>query len=850
MELYKDAARNAGERAKDLLGRMTLEEKIGQLQCALVMDTEHMSELEGRTCGIGEMMVQSAQETPARTAEVNRRVIDYVIQNNRLGIPPILHAEALTGAVLPGATIFPSAIGLGATFDVRVVEDMTDTISQQMRSTGYRQALSPVMDLGRDPRWGRVGETYGEDPTLCAMMSVAFTKGLQGEEQKKGVAATGKHFLGYSFGDGGLNMSSNPIPEREIREDYAKPFQAAMTEGGLLSIMNSYGSLDNELVIGSEKVLTDLLRGEMKFDGAVVSDYQSIDKLVSHRIKGSMEEAGVQALKAGLDVECPMPVGYTDELARKVRDGELEEAYIDRAALRVLEMKFRLGLFENPYPVEENVEAAFSSPENVERSLRAARESIVLLKNDGVLPLTKKEQKIAVIGPHADSIRLLFGCYTFPAAIDMGLSGALSEMGGMEAAAEKLDAMERTETAQQERSAQEQDETEATQGRSAAKPDGAEAVRGQSAQKPDETETVQGRSAAKPTYEGSNVLKEPEAVGQALGAIFGQTTPTVLKAIRDKAADAEIIYEKGCEYAGFDRSGFAAAKKAAREADVVIVAVGGKYGWGSSCTVGEGIDSCDIGLTGVQEEMVSELCGLGKPVILLHMDARPLSSVTLKEKCAAILECWYPGSTGGTAIADVLFGDYNPAGRLPATAARNAGQIPIYAGQKTGNAYQAVREKMSLCKYVENSVEPLFPFGHGLSYSKFEYSDLAVAPDVAADGQVEVSFSVKNTSGTDGEEVAQIYVEDVLAGMLRPNREFAGCARIFLKAGEERRLTCRMKASQFAYLDGKMRWLVEAGEMKVYVGASSDDIRLEGAFTICDTKEIEGHRRGFYAVVA
>ncbi len=797
MDDFKNAEKTPDTRAKDLLGRMTWEEKLAQLQCVMVMDTQGMSELEGQKYGVGEIVVQSASETPIKTAEVNRKVIDHVIKNNRFGIPPILHAEALSGAVVPGGTVFPSAIGLGATFHPAAVEAMTDTISQQMRAAGYRQALSPVMDLGRDPRWGRIGETYGEDPALCAMMSVAFTKGLQGEAGQNAVAATGKHFLGYSYGDGGLNMSSNPITERDIREEYAKPFQAAVTEAGLMSVMNSYGSLDHELVIGSEKILTGLLRDEMKFDGAVVSDYQSIDKLVSHRITGSMTEAAVKALKAGLDVECPTPVGYTEELLKLVHDGKLDGAYIDRAVLRVLELKFKLGLFEHPYPLDEDtVKAAFYSLEHEKRSLRAARESIVMLKNDGILPLDKSRKKVAVIGPHADSIRLLFGCYTLPAAIDMGLSGALSEMAGMEAAAEKADTAEHPGT-----------------------------------------------------YEGSNVLREAEIVGQALAGMYGETTPTVLSCIKEKLPDSEVTYVKGCEYAGYDRSGFAEAVRAAETADVVIAAAGGKYGWGGSCTVGEGIDSAGIGLTGVQEELVLELCRTGKPVILIHMDARPLSSQALKDHCRAILEFWYPGTTGGQAIADVIFGDYNPAGRLPVTAARNAGQIPIYAGQKTGNAYPAVRSKMSLCKYVEDEVEPLYPFGYGLSYSSFVYSDLHITEEVSYEGEIEISLDITNVSDRDGEEVVQIYIEDVLAEMLRPNREFAGCDRIFLKAGETRTVGFWMKADQFAYLDQQMEWFVEAGEMKVYAGASSDDIRLTGKFKIVDSGKIEGNKRGFYASV-
>lgn len=775
-----------------LLETMTPEEKLAQIQC-LQFGRESLEESFRKfPNGVGEVAVFGGKPDPKENRDFAVSLQEEASRYSK--IPPVIHGEAVTGLNSGEATIFPSAIGLGATFDPDTVQEMTDTIRKQMLAIGTRHALSPVMDVARDPRWGRVGETYGEDPTLCARMSVAFVKGLQTEDLKNGIAACGKHFLGYGNSEGGLNMAANPIPARELREVYAKPFQAAITEAGLESIMNSYGSIDGELVIQSEAILNDLLREEMDFRGIVVSDYMSVDKAVDLKAAEDPAEGGKQALKAGLDIELPTPYGYTGAILDAVRSGEIPEELLDRAVKRVLMSKMRLGIMENAGPVPGLLEEAYDREKTKGISLKAARKAAVLLRNSGVLPLPKKQQKIALIGPHGDSLRLMFGCYTFPATLDMILSGSMHDMAGMEniAGGKKSD-------------------------------DGN-------------------------YYPGSTVRRESEKVAGVLQHLYGEKTPTILSALRAKCPEAEIVYEKGCDFAGNDRSGFEAAEKAAEQADLVILCMGGKYGWGSNCTVGEGIDTDRVGLTGVQEELAEEICRIGKPVILVHMDAKPLSSVYLMEHCAAVLEYWFPGDTGGEALADILFGDYNPAGRLPMTAVRTAGQIPLYASHRRGSGYSRTLG-MTLCKYVEGDKRPLCCFGEGLSYTEFTYSDLQISPEVSSDGTAVVSCEVQNTGSCDGEEVVQVYVTDEKASMLRPNQELAGFARIALKKGEKKRVTFRMKASQFAFLDKKMRWLVEKGSMLVRVGASSEDIRLEGNFSITDSAFVKGSTRGFYADV-
>lgn len=664
-----------------------------------------------------------------------------------------------------------------------------------MVAAGFRRALSPVMDVARDPRWGRIGESYGEDPTLCAQMSVAFVKGLQGENYADGAAATGKHFLGYSNCVGGLNIASNPIAPRELREVYAKPFQAAITNADMLSIMNSYGTIDGDMVIGSKEILSDLLRDEMHFKGAVVSDYKSIDKLNDHNLCATPEEAGIESLIAGLDVECPIPYGFKADLLEAVKEGKLSQEVIDTAVLRVLYVKFELGLFENPYPHIDNLEAEFADPTNREKSLEMAHKSIVMLKNDGTLPLPKRGKKIALVGPHANHLRLMFGGYTYPASTEMRLARSMSEMEGMGSY------------------------DNADMNRMRAKDD--------------------GFRQSEP-FQGSMVLREHSLATDKLQELYGDITPTLLVSLQN-ACENDIVYVKGCDIAGDDRSEFEQAIAAASEADIVIVAVGGKYGWGKHCTIGEGIDSYNIGLPGIQAEFAKSICETGKPCVIVHMDARPLSDVYLAEHAAVILECWFPGMTGGEPIADVLFGDYNPAGRLPVTIARSAGQIPIFAGHKLGDSYHST---MVISRYCDGTKFPLFHFGHGLSYTSFAYSDLMVEQE---GNSVQISCCVTNVGEVAGDEVAQLYVSDKLATMVRPAFELAGVKRVHLAPNETKQITFTCDLSQFAFLNKEMKWVVEAGEMGVHIGGSSEMQPLNGEFTIPATFEVIGRERAFYA---
>lgn len=796
---HSDVKAAVADHVEDLLSQMTLEQKVAQLQCTIPITGHLETGLSKFPHGLGASGSISTGVSIEADADHYDEVQKAASAKTDLAIPPLLHGEAVSGWTGLGGTVFPSAIGLGATWSPETIEGMTDIVRHQMVSVGVRQALSPIMDVARDPRWGRVGETYGEDPTLCAAMSVAFVKGLQGTDLKDGVAATGKHFLGFGLSEGGLNMTSNPISPRELREVYAKPFQAAITEAKLAGIMNSYGTIDGELIIASKHILDDLLREEMGFEGLVVSDYMSINLAVDLNVGADPTDGGIKALQAGLDVELPTPYGFTDGLVEAVKQGDLEEHFVDRAVRRMLTLKALLGLLENGSARKELIAQAYEPESTKAHSLKTARESIVLLKNDGLLPLSKTTKKIAVIGPHGNSLRLFFGCYTYPASIDLAMSGTMSEMAGM------LDLPELTASYEQPPLA--------------------------------------------PLYEGSDVRSEPEAVEQALKGALGHKTPTIVASIKAKCPTAEVVYEKGCDIAGTNRAGFDAAVAAAKDADIVVLTLGGKYGWGSSCTSGEGIDTSNVGLPGIQEELARLIFETGTPTVMVHMDAKPLSSVYIAENFPAIIENWFPGETGGDALVDVLFGDYNPAGRLPMTAVRDAGQIPLYAAHRRSNSFSSAGT-MIMNRYVDGSKVPLFHFGEGKSYTTFEYSNLALDPTVRADGVVHLSCDISNTGQRDGEEVVQVYVRDELASMVRPVQELAGFNRVQLNAGETKTVHFAMRADQFAFLDVDMNWVVEAGQMTIKVGASSADTRLTGTFHIENTAIIDGKSRGFYATTS
>jgi beta-glucosidase len=769
---YRDPNRPVESRVEDLLGRMTLDEKLAQLGgvwMSQLADDTWFSEARAATRlshGTGHVTrVSGATGLLAdRTAAFADAVQRFLVERTRLGIPAIVHEESTAGLLARGATQFPQAIGLAATWDPELVEEMAGVIRTQMLAVGARQALAPVLDVARDPRWGRVEETYGEDPYLVARMGVAYVRGLQTDDLARGVACTGKHFLAYGLPEGGLNHAPVHTGPRELREVYAAPFRAAIHEAGLASVMNSYSEVDGLPCGGSAEILDGLLRGELAFTGVVSSDYFTTMLLVVHHAVAVDEgQAGQRALEAGLDVELPVLSAYGTPLRERVEQGAVPPELVDRSVRRVLRLKLELGLFEHPYVDAGAAPAVFDTSEQRTLARALARRSVVLLRNEGgLLPLDPGIGSIAVIGPSADDARLLLGDYSYPAHVEIAF------------------------------------------GRAGAGGDG-------------------------------DIL--PSAAGALAPGPYYNEIVTLLDGIRAAVSpETDLRVARGCDVTGNDAGGIAGALDAARAAAVAVVAVGGKSGLTPSCTVGEMRDAADLGLPGLQQRLVEEVVATGTPTVVVLVSGRVHAIGWIAEHVPAIVAAWLPGEEGGAAVADVLFGVVSPAGRLPVSMPRSVGQVPVYHGHKPGGGRSQIYGD-----YTDSPTTALFPFGHGLSYTTFGYGALTVAPvEPTTDATLVVSCAVTNTGPVGGDEVVQLYLRDEVASVTRPVRELAGFRRMHLEPGEARRVSFGVDVGRLAFYDERMRFLVEPGTVKVMVGGSSADIRLEATVALGgDAREVD-----------
>ena len=797
MKNYMDTSLTARERAELLLQEMTLDEKIAQLTGVFSVkgrDKEMAAFFKngiGQISTLGFRMCESIEEASAWQRELQSAVMEA----SRLHIPAVFHMEGVNGALLQDTTAFPSGVNRGAGFDPALEQEIGEIVSRQEAAFGFTQILAPVLDISRDSRMGRQSEAYGEDPTLAAALGAAFTRGIQ----ETGTAgrhpeSAAKHFLGFHRGAAGIHGADVEIGESLLREVYAKPFQAAISEAGLRGVMPCYCSINGLPVHASKKILTGLLREEMGFEGVTVSDYGGAEN--TYTVQGTGEskaEAGYRCLKAGLDVELPMPSTFAAMKELFIK-GEADESILDAAVLRVLEAKFRMGLFENPYALQgTELEDTIHHSHDDEVSFRAAQQSIVLLKNNGVLPLTGEEKTIAVIGPHANNARYYFGGYTHLSMVE-AVYAAMNSMAGTGGGGDSSKAeMER--------------------------------VPGTNVQV-DETEEFNG------------VLRKLEPKCRNL-----------LEVLRDELPGVEILYAPGYHKAGADESLFPEALELVRQADVVILTLGGKNGSGSIATMAEGVDGTDINLPACQDAFIREAAKLGKPLIGVHFDGRPVSSDTADEKLDALIEAFTPAKFGAEAVANVLLGKYNPSGKLPLSVARNAGQIPIYYNHPKGSGWHQ-GPSIGFADYVDCSHKPRYCFGHGLSYTNFAYGDLVISkPEVVPDETLTVSLRVKNTGSVAGTEIVQLYLRDAHASMTRPCKELQGFARVELQPGEQKTVCFTVAPSQMAFVDEDGKWKIEKGEIEVQLGASSEDIRLTGSYTLTKNAWIEGRDRAFYAGV-
>lgn len=796
--LYQDKTLSPEQRAQALLEELSLPEKMAQVRGIFPFGPgwDDWGAISRQTkYGVGQVSTLQMREfhTKEECCAWQRKIQEIVMENSPHQIPAAFHMEGLCGAFLQDSLSLPAGIARGAGWDPALEEQLGRAVSRQEAACGITQTLAPVLDVARDPRMGRHGEPYGEDPTLVSAMGTAYVKGLQAEKTAgRETEGAAKHFLAFHNSQGGIHGTHSPTTSRELREVYGKPFQAAIAKGGLKGVMPCYCLIDGEPVHASKKLLTGLLREEMGFTGVTVSDYSGVAHThEDQHVEETMEEAALRCMEAGMDVELPSEHGYSDGLEELFATGKADMAILDQAVLRVLTAKFRTGLFDHPFALEgEELDSAFFDEGDRELALRSARESLVLLKNDGALPIREKKRTIALIGPQADHANKFFGGYTHAAmaestyAVRASIAGVDQEGAGGS---------------------------------------GVRFVPGTQIQS-DETSEIQA------------VLKGQKPDCKSL-----------LQELRDRLPEAQILYAYGYPVAGEDDSGYEEALACIAQADVAILTLGGKHGTCSIASMGEGVDATNINLPPCQEKFLRQAAALGKPLVAVHLDGRPISSDAADQCCAAILECWSPAEAGAQAICDALLGDYNPGGKLPVSVAYNAGQVPVYYGHPWGSGWHQ-SESIGFPDYVDCPHRPRYPFGFGLSYTSFAYAGLEISrKEVPAGEGVEVSFTVENTGPVPGDEVAQLYVSDVYASMTRPVKELAGFARVHLEPGEKKRLTFSLHTSQLAFLDQDMKWKIEHGQILVEAAASSDDARLSGSFQIDGDLWIEGKEREFWA---
>ena len=742
---YQNANLPVDQRVEDLLSRMTLEEKAGQIVCLMGWNSYQINgkkvtvsdkfkhEVDSLHVGMYWAVFRADPWTrktianglnPALAAQAANAMQRYAVEKTRLGIPIFLAEEAPHGHMAIGATVFPTGLGMAATWSRDMMQKTGAIIGKEVRSQGGHISYGPVLDLAREPRWSRVEETLGEDPYLSGEMGEAMILGL-GEGDLSlpySTIATLKHFIAYGASEGGQNGDRSVVGPRELKQVFLPPFRRVL-DAGALSVMTSYNSLDGVPCTSNQELLTGELRNNWAFNrGFVVSDLFSIDGLRgTHRTAASLQDAAIQALLAGVDVD--LGGNCYVKLADAVRQGKVSEDALNQAVRRVLRLKFEMGLFEHPYVDDKTAGKLVNNAEAVATARQAAQESITLLKNDGILPLSKN-LKVAVIGPNADNVYNMLGDYTAP------------------------------------------------------QPDG-------------------------------KVI-------------------TVYNGIKDMIGEANCVYAKGCAIRDTVDCDIAAAVEIANNADVIVAVVGGSSARDfktsyedtgaasaeqksiSDMECGEGFDRATLDLLGRQNELLTALKKTGKPLVVVYIEGRPLNKNWADENANALLTAYYPGEQGGNAVADVLFGDYNPAGRLPVSVPRHVGQLPVYYNQSRPVAHD----------YVDMTAKPLYPFGYGLSYTSFEYSELSVAGD-------QVSFKITNTGSRKGDEVVQLYVSNTGASVVQPERQLIGFERAMLEAGESRIITFNILPVDLAIVNDKMQWAVE-GEHLLLIGSSSEDIRLTG----------------------
>lgn len=741
MDIYENPEANIEDRIEDLLSRMNLDEKIAQMKAIgdIQLDNQR-GDLSERTIvnkdlehGIGQLSRSGEDLLPEQTVEKINKLQKFLLEETRLGIPAIIHEECLHGVMMEEATIFPQPIARASSWDVSLEEEVAAAIAKETRSRGSNLALTPNIDLARDPRYGRTDETFGEDPYLTSQMAIAIVNGFQGRDfliGKDHIASTVKHFGASGQPFGGLNHAPNYMNERTMREADLVPFRAVVEKANVASVMAAYVEYDGISCHTNHWLLTDLLRKEWDFKGIVVSDYNALNHIVKlHYAAENLDQAAKMAIEAGMDVDLPSSAGFKN-LKQMVENGEVDMKYIDRSVRNILRVKFRLGLFENRFADAEYAKKVNHSDEHKALALKAARESVVLLKNENnTLPIDLNRTKsIAVIGPNAKQVH--FGGYS----------------------------------------------TQLSQKRGVTVYDGIKNHAGNKV----EVNYAEGCKI----HPGDGYWRSPEVE------------------LNSEESDLEMIKE---------------AVEVAKKSDVVVLAIGGTP---RICRENFGTrigDRSDLNLFGRQQLLVDEMLKTGKPTIVYLMNGRPLSIVKIKEGVTAILEGWYIGEETGNAVADILFGEVNPSGKLPISFPRSVGHLPSYYNKRPSSLVN---------RYVLEKNEPLFPFGFGLSYTNFEYSGLSIDKnEMKKEESAIVRVKVTNTGDYDGKEVVQMYIRDNISSASRPVLELKGFEKIFLKKGESKIVEFEITPEKLKFFDRNMQEVVEPGRFTIYVGKNSADLQ-------------------------
>lgn len=758
------------EKARVLLAKMTIDEKIAQLHSVWVEihedgTTTFRTEQQKKEGGVEspwELMKEGIGQitrplgTRPINAEAGVRGLNLIqkklVNETRLGIPALPHEESLAGLMVKGGTLFPAGINNGAMWDEELVRKIASAIGDELYSTGSRQSLAPVLDVSRDVRWGRTEESMGEDPYLVGCLGTAYVQGIQGPNRR--ILATLKHFAGHSFAEGGRNHAPVRIGERELCDTFLLPFEMAIKLADAGSIMPAYHDIDGEPLHMSSRYLTGVLRKQWGFDGIIVADYEGINLLhTDHKVAQNLDEAAALCLKSGLDIELPEGRCFSKGLKRCIEKGILNIAEIDAPVLRLLKEKYRLGLFDNPYTDEGLV--LHSRNQHLELALDGAVKSTVLLKNNGILPL-KNPGKVALIGPLADDRLCMFSGYSFPVHLILS---------------------------------------------------------------------------------GQNLSDEENS------------TVKTLKEVLEQKLSSELIYSRGCDVLterptdapvfpgdignlfstqqktniSFDESRITSAVEAAGKSDVIIAAFGDLSGLFLTGTVGEGSDVSSLQLPGVQQKLLDALLDTGKPVIVVLISGRPYHLGSGFDRAAAVLEAWLPGETGAEAISQILLGESNPGGRLPVSIAKTAGAMPYFYNHKLKSAGTPIQPDFGA----------EYPFGFGLSYTRFDYKDLKVSKsNFKMDDEIILSFTLSNTGQRDGDEVVQLYVRDQYASLVRPIKELKAFKRVSLKAGETVQITISVPTDMLSFSLSDSERIVEPGDFDFMIGSSSQDIHLQQVLTL------------------